>query len=141
MSDERVSVVSQSLAAPVPVPVPEPGATTPPVSEPGSPLRSDPIAPPETDVSGTPVRRLNYIARHWRGDLSLSVSYWTNAFLGTIAASIVCRSVRSIPSASDGPLVFAITQSLVWAVAITMSMWYLVGVWRSAGKHRARGGR
>jgi hypothetical protein len=138
MPDERVLVSSQSLAAPVPTP--EPGATTSAVSEPGSPLPSDPIARSESEVSGTPVRRLNYVVRHWRGDLSLPVSYWINNLVATIAVSILFRKVASVIGLSDDPLIFAATITLISLVVIAVSIWQLVGIWRSAGKHRARGG-
>ena len=30
----------------------------------------------------------NYIARHWRGELSLPISYWINSFIGNIAIAL-----------------------------------------------------
>jgi hypothetical protein len=139
MSDDSVLVASQSLAAPVPTQ--ELDATTSAAPEPGSQLPSDPIARPETEVSGSPVRRFNYIARHWRGDLSLPVSYWINDFVATIAVSVFFRNVRTFISLSDGPVVYAATITLISLVVIAVSVWQFVGIWRSAGKHRARGGR
>jgi hypothetical protein len=138
MADEHVPIAGQppqSLA-----PMPELGANASPVPEPSSPVPSSSIAPPATDGSDAPISRANYIARHWRGDLSLPVSYWINNFLATIAVSFVFQELGSIISISDAPLIFATIRTLVLVVAIAISIWQLVGVWRSAGKHRARGG-
>src|SRR5207245_2791931 len=137
--DEHLSIAGQSPRSLVPIP--ELGANASAVPEPAPPLPSNSVARPETDVSDAPISRANYIARHWRGDLSLPVSYWINNFLATIAVSFVFRKLGPIISISDAPLIFATSRTLVLIVAIAVSIWQLVGVWRSAGKHRARGGR
>jgi hypothetical protein len=136
MTDEHVSVADQPPRSLIPIVVQ--GSVVP---EPAPPPPANPSARPPNDTIDAPLSRANYIVRHWRGDLSLPVSYWINNFLATIAASLVFQKLGSIVSISDAPLVFAATQTLVLVFAIAISIWQLVGVWRSAGKHRARGGR
>jgi hypothetical protein len=41
---------------------------------------------------------------------------------------------------TEHPATFAVIVSVAWLFAITISTWQLVGVWRSAGNHEARGG-
>jgi hypothetical protein len=139
MADEHVSIADQPPRSLVPTPELRANASV--VSEPTPQLPANPIARTAAVVSDAPISRANYIARHWRGDLSLSVSYWLNNFLATIAVSFVFQKLGSIISISDSPLIFATTRTLVLVFAIAISIWQLVGVWRSAGKHRARGGR
>jgi hypothetical protein len=138
MADKHVSIANQPL---LPVaPNPELGAEASVVAKQASPLPSDHIVRQTTNGSDAPTRRDNYFVRHWRGNLSLPVSYWVNSFLATIAVSFVFEKLDSSINISDSPLLFATTRTLVLVLAITISIWQLVGVWRSAGKHRARGG-
>jgi hypothetical protein len=138
MADEYVSITGQPPRSLVSTP--ELGANPSVVAAPVPPLPSNPIVQAAADVLDTPGSRDNYIVRHWRGDLSLSVSYWINNFLATIAVSFLIQKLGSSISISDSPLIFATIRTLVLVVAIAISIWQLVGVWRSAGKHRARGG-
>lgn len=93
-------------------------------------------APP----SSTPLSA-NYFVRHWRGELSLPVSYWINGSVLGAAVSMALfaavsgmeegnYSLRTISFASLGVLLFSVT---VW-------LWSVVGIWRSADHHVARGG-
>ena len=96
---------------------------------------------PIVGSSGYDTRGRSYIVRHWRGDLSLPVSYWINSFLGTIAVSVVFSCVGLLVEPADSPLGFAIAVSVAWLLLIVVTLWQLVGVWRSAGKHRERSGK
>jgi ATP-dependent protease ClpP protease subunit len=138
MTDDDASIAGEP--PPALVPIPEPGANASGATE-TAPLPPNHVARPATDVSNIRTSRPNYIVRHWRGELSLPVSYWINAFLATIVASFVFQKLVSIISISESPLVFATTRTLVLVAAIAISIWQLVGVWRSAGKRRERGGR
>ena len=84
----------------------------------------------------------NYFVRHWRGELSLGISYWVN---GSILAGIV-------PIALIGALAPMVkdSHSLRWMSFLILSFmlfsviawfWSIVGIWRSAGQHVARGGK
>jgi len=94
MSDERESLTGQPLGAVEAIL--EPVGSRSAALEPGP---SDRNAPPATDdISDTPVKRRNYITRHWRGDLSLGVSFWVNYFLANVAKRSGSRSVMSLAS-------------------------------------------
>jgi hypothetical protein len=88
-------------------------------------------------ASEHPLKRGNYLVRHWRGQLSLGVSYWVDGLLATFVVGIVAAVVGSIQTDLR-------TQSalmlLVFAFAVIASIWQSVGVWRSASNHFARGG-
>lgn len=82
-----------------------------------------------------------YLVRHWRGELSLPVSYWINGniLVGIMSVALLATvngmengnySLRAISFASLGILLFSI---MAW-------LWSIVGIWRSADHHVARGG-
>ena len=84
------------------------------------------------------VRRPDYFIRHWRGDLSLGVSYWANGF-GNFLVLFAVSTVAAMESVASLKLV-AVLSLLVFATGIVGSVWQLVGVWRSASNHVSRGG-
>jgi hypothetical protein len=91
------------------------------------------------DLSVVASNRTNYIARHWRGDLSLPVSYWINGSLLGIGYVVGARlAVAGDPSPS---ITYAIGLLILGALGFAMQVWQLVGTWRSADKHMERGGR
>ena len=70
----------------------------------------------------------------------MPVSYWINSLLSTIGVILVFACVGLLIAPVDSPLIFAIIVSVAWLFAIATTLWQLVGVWRSAGKHKVRGG-
>src|SRR5208282_6161526 len=105
---------------------------------PGPGLPNDAVNEPATDVSSTRIERTNYIVRHWRGDLSLPVSYWINGWLlstGYLAGTV---SITSYPSPS---IEYAVGLLIVIALGFAVQVWQLIGIWRSACKHTERRGR
>jgi hypothetical protein len=85
--------------------------------------------------------RRSYVVRHWRGDLSFGVIYWLNSFLANLAGLVALLGVGLLTAPDKHPLIFALAGSAAWLFAIAISVWFLVGVWRSARHHKARGGR
>lgn len=87
------------------------------------------------------VRRASYFLRHWRGELSLPVSYFVNGlflnfalvFLLTVVSSELLSGIHSAT-----PLVVAVVG--IWAFALLVTLWQIVGIWRSADRHPSRGG-
>ncbi len=84
---------------------------------------------------------MGYVARHWRGELPLALSFWVNNLLllvplglaiGMLMAWIVGWG-QSLQAASVALLVGG-------ALLALLSVWSLVGCWRSASAHRADGG-
>jgi len=98
--------------------------------------------PPATSApaegSGSPVhrpRRSNYFARHWRGELSLGVTYWINGalagFLVFIAGEILAASFSAFRINYSAPLLWC----AFWVLCCAVTLWQAVGIWRSAKRH------
>jgi hypothetical protein len=95
-----------------------------------------------TAVDPPPGRRTSYVIRHWRGELSLGVSYWVNGALVSLFVAIGRVGIDAYAKASGARLqLIAYLVVGYWGVTILVSVWQIVGVWRSAGHSRARGGR
>jgi uncharacterized membrane protein YhaH (DUF805 family) len=101
---------------------------------------SNPGAPHNVSLSIIP-SPMTYIARHWRGEFSLPISYWVNYCLFNAVMWLISVSVPFLVDIAKNPVIFAVTVSVGWSLAIAIGLWQLVGVWRSAGKHKGRGGR
>ena len=84
---------------------------------------------------------VDYLRRHWRGDLSLARSYWINGALLSIALGIVIVVVASITNAEYAPGRTLAVVAAIWIVTVVVLIWQFVGTWRSASRHRSRGGR
>lgn len=93
----------------------------------------------EAVVAEVPPKRANYFIRHWRGDLSLGVSYWANGMLGTFLVLFAANMLVEMRD-SVGLKWLAVSSLVLYALALLVSVWQAVGVWRSAGKHTSRGG-
>jgi hypothetical protein len=88
-------------------------------------------------------RSRSYIARHWRGELSLPVSYWLNGILGAVAVgATVGATAYAINRQSDAqPMLWLLSLIATWMSAALLALWQAVGVWRSATRYRQRGKR
>ena len=91
-------------------------------------------------------RRKTWIARHWRGEYPLGVSYWGMGILGGLivgVASVIFVSALPIQSGYNPLRIFAILVA-TWVATALITTWQLVGIWRSANHRieaRARIGR
>jgi hypothetical protein len=92
------------------------------------------------EVPLDPNRRNNFIARYWRGEYSLGVSYWLFGLIGNIAVSVLVAGILSLFRTERGYEPRAILSSLVciWLVIIVFIIWQVAGVWRSANRLIAR---
>jgi len=108
-----------------------------------STANSQPITGSNNETNGidsvTP-RKVNYFMRHWRGDLSLGVSYWLNGFLGYLLVAILAAFASAFNETSGLKTIAAIV-IFVYFLSLLASVWQIVGVWRSASKHVGRGGK
>jgi hypothetical protein len=93
-------------------------------------------APPANASSS---RRGNYFLRHWRGELSLPVSYWLNsvgiAFVISIGGVIAKRAYNDAPLRWNA----AFTVVLL-CLSLPLWIWSSVGIWRSASRRSRSGG-
>jgi hypothetical protein len=84
-------------------------------------------------------RRDSYYARHWRGELSLPVSFWINGNFISLALVAFVMAVAATDAVNEMPRWFAAGGVAYWLLLAVMTVWQLVGVWRSAGKYLAAG--
>jgi hypothetical protein len=78
----------------------------------------------------------SYVARHWRGELSLPKSYWVNGVVIGIACRIVFSGLLTgIAAAAASMPAFALLFAVVVLVNIAIVAWMIVGIWRSAGRY------
>jgi hypothetical protein len=98
----------------------------------------EPEIVPETPLD--PNRRNNFIARYWRGEYSLGISYWLFGFIGNIAVVFLTIGIVILFQTDSGYEPRAIFGSLisVWLLIITFVVWQVTGVWRSANRLIAR---
>ncbi len=83
---------------------------------------------------------MSFIGRHWRGDYSLAVAYWLFGLLVGLATGLVGAGMEWLADAIEyNPAHILLAAGLGWAVLILLSVWHLVGVWRSASRRRATG--
>lgn len=84
----------------------------------------------------------NYVARHWRGELPLGVSYWVNLVLAATVAPAVLLHAFSVAAGERLPLRAVASIFVLYVLAaLGLWLWGAAGVWRSAGRHVERGGR
>lgn len=97
-------------------------------------LGSAPV-PPDAE------RSRGYIAKHWRGELSLAQSYWLNVFLLGMAVNFLSNTIEGSGIAQmDSLVAIQLTVGLV-ALSVPMSIWQWGGCWRAARNHIRRTGR
>lgn len=90
----------------------------------------------------TRTREPNFLVKHWRGDYSLGFSYWV---IGSLLTVIVARITAAIGSSSDLPEFGSRSSGaailVFYGFVVVLTLWQLVGVWRSADKYSQRGGK
>ena len=96
---------------------------------------------PSADSEIISPRKPSYVRRHWRGDLSLPHTFWVNGAILFFALYTVPVVAPGIFTSRSNPLRAWIYLLGFLAALTVVSVWQLVGIWRSAGKHRSRGGK
>jgi hypothetical protein len=86
-------------------------------------------------------KRANYLVRHWRGELSLGVSYWVNSFLGNMISMSVIYWISSSIGNSLNPNVLLVGITSIYGLVFMIGIWQITGVWRSAANHKEKTGR
>jgi hypothetical protein len=126
-----VPIAAVSTATPTAIPTAARAATP----------TATPTAIPTARPAAPRIARPNYFVRHWRGQLALPVSYWVNWLL--IGALLAV----GVLSATDPALLEHLgTNAGNWVLAIAASAlavmaWQSVGLWRSADRYVAAGGK
>lgn len=87
-----------------------------------------------------PIR--NLIKEHWQGDFSLGFAYWVIGVGVTLLLSLAIflvdklLTILSINTSFYGGVLI-----LLCGLVLLVTLWQLVGIWRSARYHTSRGGR
>jgi hypothetical protein len=106
-----------------------------PVVEPTSGSGSEPTAVDAAIMAEVP-KRLNFLLRHWRGELPLAQAYWVVGILVSVGAIVSGLAVGKI---ADPMLVGARNHGIIVTSFLSLlcliTVWQMVGVWRSAGNH------
>jgi hypothetical protein len=82
----------------------------------------------------------SYVARHWRGELTLSTSFWINCCFLSVALSFALLLVPDDPDWTRAPRLIAASMILMWLGLTAITAWQCVGTWRSAGYYVEGGG-
>jgi len=81
-------------------------------------------------------RRTNFVARHWRGEFSLPISYWVFGVGANLVASFALTLLlRRFEALEYDPLIILSSMVAVWVGTALISAWQIVGVWRSADSY------
>jgi len=82
-----------------------------------------------------------YIARHWRGELTLPVSFWVNNVALPLPVGFALGALAAwITVTGDYLRGGSIALLVCWPLLLVFSVWCWVGAWRSATAHSESGG-
>lgn len=92
-----------------------------------------------TPLSPAPLSpQRSYLARHWRGELSLPVSYWVNGALLGVIATLAIQVVTAllVQQGFDAqPLPALVLMGAIWLCTLLFTLWQAVGIWRSSTRY------
>ena len=109
-------------------------------AEQNQPEQEEPEQKQKQPLTDRPKRR-NYFIRHWRGELSLPVTYWVNGLLVLIVTSVVTLAFTELMEGGYAPPGAPAAATLLGFLMLltSLSVWQMVGIWRSATRHAAKG--
>lgn len=82
-----------------------------------------------------------YIGRHWHGELSLPVAFWVNNFLLPIPVALAIGALAAwITLTGDFLRGGGLALLVAWPLLLLLTLWCIVGAWRSASAYRESGG-
>jgi hypothetical protein len=105
-------------------------------------LTAAPVAAlPQRVVMPPPLPSQNYFLRHWRGERSLRFAYWVNGALLGIGffVALVALFVLCVELLETRPQTYLPVFCATYASIVTIAIWQIVGIWRSATRYRAGG--
>jgi hypothetical protein len=87
-------------------------------------------------------RRVGFIRRHWRGELTLAKAYWgVGVLLTLLAIGVAYGFGAAVRAANPSPVAGGIAMVGFLSFLCIMTVWQLVGIWRAAGGHIRSTGR
>lgn len=85
-------------------------------------------------------RPIRYIKDHWQGNLSRPISFYVNGLVSALIVAVLTIYVDDKLYFADIPQGWwTISNSIVFCIAIMLSVWSLVGMLRSAGNFLEKG--
>lgn len=86
-------------------------------------------------IEKKPSQKINYIRKHWRGELSLAVSFWINLFLLNIVI-LLLWTLLGYSEILKNPVTSACVIIIFIAFALfVVYPWQIIGLWRSCNRH------
>jgi len=82
-----------------------------------------------------------YIAKHWRGQLSLPVSFWLNSLLASLIAFLIVAAINASIAGSLDPVLVLLAIVSMYCILMTITVWQVTGTWRAAENYKKRTGR
>ena len=82
-----------------------------------------------------------YLVRHWRGELSLPVSYWVNGILANIVAVICTLLIAGTLGSTPSGYAYLAYWLSTFAFLTLIVIWQSVGIWRSADRYSKENSR
>ena len=82
-----------------------------------------------------------YIRDHWRGSLSLPISFWVNGSITAAIVAVLTVYVKGELDYSDlSETSWMLATLTLYCVSIIISVWSILGIWRSATSYQKKGG-
>jgi len=103
-------------------------------NEEDSTLESLPANEPTQTIWSNPPKK-SYFVRHWRGELSLGVSYWINGQLLTALYYGLIIAIIELLDPTTKPTFYAIVIVAFWVTVYIITLWQIVGLWRASTNH------
>jgi hypothetical protein len=102
----------------------------------------DDAAPRDAEPGAAQPASANYFVRHWRGELSLTASFWLNGCVGYVLITVINALILAGSGIGDRfrPGVVLAAASATWLVTGAAVVWLVTGAWRSAARYRPGGG-
>ena len=101
---------------------------------------SNPTATSNGPRENWPLTEGSYLGRHWNGDLSLPVSFWLNGLVVSLIVNVIIMAVV-YGAAASGARAALVVYLVLLAAGCAIGVWQLIGIWRSAVKHKRHTGR
>ena len=88
-----------------------------------------------------PPRPFHFVREHWRGNFSLTFSSCVNGLVTALVVAVLTTyAVDEIFQSDLSERAWLATTVAVFALSIAISVWAIVGIWRSATRHQAEAG-
>lgn len=82
-----------------------------------------------------------YLKDHWQGNLPLPISFWVNGSLTAVIVAVLTLYVTDKLDYSDlSETAWMIATLILYCVSIIISVWGILGIWRSATSYQQKGG-